>query len=214
MTRETAALSLLVLLITGCSDTSSNASPQEPVSAEELAEVEPAGEVGGSLEDLSEIEVNQGIYNVTVTIPNLLDGMEMTQEEVDAAVEEEGWVSGRLNEDGSTTYVIPSDLYEQYLDEMRISVQESVDELIADEPAIYKEISFNGGVTKFDVVVDRYEFENAFVSIATFSLGLQGSFFQFFSGVQEENMKVTINYIDEENGEVFQSDVWPDDLEE
>lgn len=204
-----------LLLVAGCG---SDTVPVEPtlLSSDETAEqavtnVEADEEVG-ELEDLEGLEIEAGIYDVTVTIPNLLGEMELSQEEVDLVVKENGWVSGHLNDDGSTTYVIPSDLYEEYLDEMRLGIEDSIAELIADEPNIYKSISYNETVTKFDVVVNRAEYEASFFTVASFSLGLQGSFFQFFSGVQQENMKVDINYIDEETGEVFDTYGWPNDL--
>lgn len=206
-----------LLLAAGCSSEFVPV-PPTPVNSNEAPEqtdaVVEADEEVGDLEDLEGLEVEAGIYDVTVTIPNLLGEMELSQEEVDQVVEESGWVSGHLNDDGSTTYVIPSDLYEEYLDEMRLGIEDSIAELIADEPNIYKSITYNDTVTKFDVVVNRSEYEASFFPVAGFSLGLQGSFFQFFSGVQQENMNVDINYIDEETGEVFDTYGWPNDLGE
>ncbi len=85
-----------------------------------------------ALAELGEIEVNQGLFNVELTIPaDYVEGM--TQDELDDTVDEEGYKSITLNEDGSATYVMTKEQHKKMMDEIKSSFNESMREMVGSE---------------------------------------------------------------------------------
>jgi NO-binding membrane sensor protein with MHYT domain len=64
------------------------------------------------------------------------------------------------------------------------------------------------------MVVEREVFENSLDHFAIFGLGFAAMHYQLFAGIKAENIKVTINLEDESTGELFQTIIYPDVLEE
>lgn len=162
-------------------------------------ETGPLDEASAGLDSVGGIEVEKNIFDVSITLPP--DFVDVSsQEEVDAAVSEGDYTSGTLNADGSVTYQIPSDVHADLMAEMRIAVEETADRVVADEPQIYKSVTFDDSVEVVEVVVNRAEYENAF-SFAAFTLYLAVGFYHVFSGV--EDIQPKIKFIDEDTGAVF-----------
>ena len=201
-------LVMTIFLLAGCS------TPQTPPALEDADEdivvEETADEVEseGDIADLDGIEIERDIFDVTITIPGDLFDDGYTEEEVAAAVEEGGFTDGFLNSDGSVTYVIPSDVHAEMMDEFKVSIQETIDEIISDEPHIYKEITYNDSVDTFEVTVNRAEYENSW-SFAGWALSFQASFYQWFNGTQDP--EGAVRFIDEETGDVFDEFIWPEE---
>ena len=186
-----------------------------PVVNEEAAEG--SAEVAeGDLSDLDavgEIQVDEGLLTVDITIPaDLLEGV--TDEDLQAGVQEEGFIGWSRNPDGSVTYTMTKATQEQYLAKAREEIAAGFDQVIADEPGVYKSIEFNDALDEFTVTVDQAAFEDSF-SAGFLSLGiaLQGGFYQVFAGVEPDGQKVVIRYIDQASGENFLTQNWPEDFE-
>ena len=163
------------------------------------AETGTSDEPSADLEAVGGIEVEKNIFDVSITLPPDLAGVS-SQGEVDSAVSDGGYSSGSLNADGSVTYQIPSDVHAELMAEMRIAVEETADQVVADEPQIYKSITFDDSVEIVEVVVNRAEYENSF-SFVAFTLYLAVGFYHVFSGVEDIQPKV--RFIDEATGAVF-----------
>jgi len=82
-----------------------------------------------------------------------------------------------------------------------------------DYPSI-KEISYNKDFSEFDIKVDREAYENGLDGFAIFGLVLSGAYYGAFDGKTEDDLKLTFNMIDAATNEVFDSTVFPDDMEE
>lgn len=197
-------LLIVVVGLAGCATPSASEVPsaieQDAQTEEDLAAGEDSpSERSADLESVGGIEVEKNIFDVSITLPPDLAGVS-SQEEVDDAVSAGGYSSGILNSDGSVTYQIPSDVHEELMKDMRSAVQETADQFVADEPQIYKSISFDRSVENFEVVVNRAEYENSFTFV---SLGLYfaAGVYHVFSGAEDVQLKVKI--IDEATGEVF-----------
>lgn len=194
-------------LVTGCS-------PEEPAespSGAQTVEAPPAeNEEDQTLQD---VEVDKGFLTVEVTIPGDLFGdlvADQTEEEIAANAEEAGYSDYTINDDGSITYVMPRSVYEESLAEMKTELDVTIEEIVAESPGVYQDISYNGSLTAFDVVVDRPAFEADFAAgFVGFTLGLSGLFYQIFEGVPSDDQEVIIDFIDGATGEAFDSQRWP-----
>lgn len=195
-----------VFTLAGCAT-----APAAELTSEETAEV-----IEGTVEDLEavgEIEVDEGLLTVDVTIPaDLLEGV--SDEDLQLGVQEEGFIGWSRNEDGSVTYTMTKATQQKYLAEAREEITSGLNQAIAEEPEVYKSIEFNDAVDEFTVTVDQAAFEESF-SAGFLSLGiaLQGGFYQLFAGVEPDQQRVVIHYIDETTGEEFLTQNWPEDFE-
>ena len=98
---------------------------------------------------------------------------------------------------------------------MKESAVESITEIVKsdDYPSI-KEISYNKDFTEYDITVDRNALENSMDGFALFSLAILGTYYNTFDGKSYDDLKLTMNMIDEATGKVYDTTVFPDDLEE
>ena len=76
------------------------------------------------------VEVDSGLFNVTITVPATFVEEGATQESLDATAKEEGYKSITLNEDGSATYVMTKAKHKEMMDELRQQVNDSLEEMI------------------------------------------------------------------------------------
>lgn len=160
------------------------------------------------------IEIDKGLLNVEVTLPaSMFEGQDIDQ--VIAEAEAEGVKDVTQNDDGSLTYKMSKAKHKEMLQELKTSIEESTNEMKngEDYPSI-KDVTYNKSFTEFTLVVNRGDFENSMDGFATFGLGISGMYYQMFEGVDQEDYKVTIAIKDEETNEVFDTIVYPDDLEE
>lgn len=99
------------------------------------------------------------------------------------------------------------------LQEMEDGIIESMEDYKNGEdfPSI-KDISTNRSYTEFTMVVDREAFENSLDGFAALGLGFSSLYYQLFSGADPDTFQTTINFEDEETGEIFDTVVYPDAL--
>jgi hypothetical protein len=156
-----------------------------------------------SQEEDSSLEVDEGLFNVEVSFTTDFFGeeLELTQEQVDETVAEEGWVSGEI-ENGVVTYVMAKSARDEFLGEQKDALDEAIEEEFAQNPGVYEEITYNDNLTEFEAVVDREAFENTF-SFFAFSVVVTAGFYQLFDGTPEDQRGVIISYVDAATGEVF-----------
>jgi len=202
-----------VVLLAGCSSETASSDAAAPASASEPTGVpdtasSPAGSSSPAeatmedLEAIGDIEVDNGLLTVTVTLPaDLVEGA--TQADIDKDIDDGEILDGSLNEDGSVTYVMSSAQHNAILDEMR----EGFDEIVAEEektnPGLYEEVTFNDDMGEFEVVVASEQKYRDSMSMMGLGLQFGASFFQIFYGVPEEDRHVVITYIDSQTGDVI-----------
>lgn len=160
--------------------------PEEEPSEEDLIEDEGWDE----LEALGQIQTENGILTVSITMPADLVGEEVTQEELDANAGE-NYISAKLNDDGSVTYKLTKKQHKAMMDGMVEGMESSFQEMIDDPDFSYTEIKHNKDFTQFDVTVSGDEL-NLADSIGTLAFYMYGGLYGIFSGHTAEN--VIINF--------------------
>jgi hypothetical protein len=192
------------LVLAGCAsgDSGSADASASPASSEGASEA-PAEEASGAdLEALGDVEVDQGLLSVTITLPADF-AEDVTQADIDASIASGEIQDGQINDDGTVTYQLSKSQHEESLSELR----GSVDQVIADEnttnPGLYEDVTYNDDMTQFTVVVaDRQKYEQS-MSMLGFGLLFGAAFYQIFYGVPEADRNVVIEYVDAATGEVF-----------
>lgn len=160
------------------------------------------------------IEVDKGLLDVELTLP--ADFFEdETPEEIEAAAKEKGVKEVKVNEDGTVYYKMSKSAHKKMMKEMEKGVISSVDDLVNGEDyQSFKEISYNKDFTEFDVTVNAESYENSFDSFGLFGLAYVSMIYSAFDGKSSDELKTTVDIIDEKTGEKTDTIVFPDDIEE
>lgn len=192
-------LSLLLAITTACGK---EAEGDNAKKKEEAAEQEEQG-----------VNVDKGLMNVEVTLPKTF----FEEEDVDeliAQAKKDGVKEVTKNDDGSLTYKMSKKEYKEMMKEVESSTLEYVETKSSEDFPSIKDVTHNKKFSEFTLVVDQETFENSFDGFAALGLGMTGLYHQVFSGTPAEEAKVKIALENVETGEVFDTIVYPDDLEE
>ena len=158
-------------------------------------------------------EVDKNAQDVELTLPEILfDGQ--TTKEIEASAKKQGVKEVKINEDGTVYYKMSKSDHKQMMDKLKISLQESMDELVTNGVApSFKKIQYNKDFTQFDVTVDRSAYENSMDVTKIFAFALSGTFYHAFQGGDMHDLKINVNMIDAATNKIFGVTVFPDDLE-
>lgn len=160
------------------------------------------------------VEIDKGLIDVEITLPaSFFEGQ--TEEEIKAEATADGVKDVKVNEDGSVYYKMSKSTHKKMMKEMESGILESIDELVNSEDyTAFKAISYNKDFTEFDVKVDLEAYENSFDVFGIFTLVFSGTFYNAFDGKSTDDLKITINIIDEATNELINTSVFPDDYED
>jgi len=194
---------LLGLLLVACSQDKESDSGKKTVNADKTVEETSKDE---------SLKVDKGLLNVEVTIPaSFYEGQDIDKAITEA--KEEGIKDAVKNDDGSVTYKMSKSVHKKMMKELEESVLKTVEELkTSDDFTSIKDVTYNKSFTEFTLTVNKGEFENSFDSMASMGLAIVGMYYQLFGGTDPEKFKVTVIFKDESNGEVINTVVYPDDL--
>lgn len=205
------AASLVLAGCGGSSDETAEATSAE-VGTDNTDSTTPEPEVsdGDVTENSGEIAVDEGLLSTEVRLPRDLFTMGSenpdelpTQEELQASIDEEGRdIEVSINDDGTVSYRMSRNEFNKFKDDLKASVDETIQTSINEESNIYKSVTYTDDLKEFEVVVDRKTYENS-MSFLGFGLLLSSGFYQAFTGVDESDVFIIINYKDEKTGEVF-----------
>lgn len=210
MKKLLALLAMLALLLAACGN------EETTTAKDETKESQTASETTEGEEEESEeggVNVDKGLFSVEVTLPaSFFEGEDVA--ETVANAEENGFGEATVNDDGSVTYKMSKSKHKEMMAELATSVEETKTELVesGDFPSI-KSVETNKDYTSFTINVDRAAYENSFDAFATMSVGVVGSYYQAFNGVKAEDMEVLIEVKDVDTGEVINSVIYPEALE-
>lgn len=161
--------------------------------------------VSGSADELDavgDVEVEQELFDVVVTLPADLVG-ETTQEEVSQNAKDHGMHSGTLNEDGSVTYVMSKSQHSQYMKELRESLLESLAELPgSDGLENVTAVEANADFTSFTVTTTSTELTLT-EGMSSLALYMYGALYNLFNGTQVDN--IHIDFVNADSGEIIQT---------
>ena len=214
----------LVLLVTACGSSPSDGEaagspsvmesptvvPSEMVEGEGSSEAESQEEQPeGDGEDSGSIDVNRGLLSVEVTIPadffSMTSETARTQEEIEADLRASGYSAEvTVNDDGSVTYRMSRGEYSRFLDETKASVEESIQEIIGEEPGIFESVTYSDDLRRFTVIVNRGPYESSFAGVSLgFGLLFGGALYQAFAGTAPDDIYVIVETVDASTGKVF-----------
>lgn len=164
-------------------------------------------------EETEDFAVDKGLLNVEITMPaSFVEG-----EDIDNTIKEaeaEG-IEVTKNDDGSLTYKMSKSEHKKMMKDIKTNAEKSLDEIKTDGtfPSV-KDITYNNSFSKFTLTVDKAAYENSMDSWSIIGIGITGMMYNLFNGEDMDKMKVNIDVKDEATGEVFDTTVYPDDLEE
>lgn len=149
---------------------------------------------------VGDIEVDEGLFNVEMTIPQDLIG-ETTQEDLDKIKEENGYKSVTLNSDGSVTYVMTKKQHSELMEQTKQAIDEGLNEIVTSEdyPNIVA-IEANKDYTNFKVTTKTDEISLA-ESFTTLAFYMYGGMYNIYNGTSVDNIE--IEWINESTGEVY-----------
>ena len=155
------------------------------------------------LEAVGSVEVDKGIFDVTLTIPaEHAEGV--TQENLDKKKEEKGYKEATLNPDGSVTYVMTKAQHKEMMDTMTDFIEESLsDTLASGNYPNYTEINHNSDFTVFTVMTTSTEKPNLAESLSVLALYTYGALFNIYNGTPADN--VHVDFVNVDTGEVLAS---------
>lgn len=165
------------------------------------------------------VEVDKKLINVEITLPasflELEGDEEINIDEMKEEAKENGIKDVELNNDGSITYTMSKSKHRELLDEMQEGIEENIDEVVNSEdfPSI-KDIKVNKKYDAYEITVDKENYENSFDGFGVLGVAFSSMYYQLFEGVNPTDYEVIIDMIDEETGEVFDTIVYPDALDE
>lgn len=152
------------------------------------------------LDALGQVEVDEGLFDVELTIPAEYVG-EQTQDDLDAIAEEHGFKSIVLNADGSATYIMTKKQHSEFLQELRDQMNSTLDEMIgSQEYPNFTKIEANDSFTEFTITTKSTELDLT-ESFSALAFYIYGGMYGVFSGEDVDNVSVT--FINEATGEVI-----------
>ena len=156
----------------------------------------------GSLEALGGVEVDQGLFNVTLAIPEYY-AKDITDEDLENAVNEKGFKEAKRNDDGSITYVMTKAQHKELMDDFCDKLDQSLDEMIGsdDYPNITK-IEHNDNYTDFTITTKSTELGFS-ESVAALGFYMYGGLYNIYNGTPVDN--VHVDFVNADTGETISS---------
>lgn len=153
------------------------------------------------IEDIGKIETEQGLFNVTLTIPASMVGEGKTQEDLDVVCKEKGYKSATLNDDGSVTYVITKAQHQEMMEGIKQSIQESLDDMVNGEDyPNFKEITVKDDYSEFDVQFSGEKLSLT-ESMAILAFRMYGAMYNIFNGTECDDY--IVRFYNSETGELI-----------
>lgn len=202
MKRKIVALLLAgTFLFSGCgSAAQQNASAPKEESVKQTEESSASDETS-DIAAIGDVNVDKGVFDVTVTVPAEFVG-ETTQEELDASAEESGY-KVTLNDDGSATYVMTKKQHKQLMEKCADSINSSISEMVGSEdyPNI-TDVTANSDFTSYTITTTNSEPDFS-ETVAVMSLYMMSGMYYAFNGTSIDN--VHVDFVNADSGEVISS---------
>lgn len=153
----------------------------------------------------SSVEVNKKIINKVVTLSK--DFLEMAeiddpQASIDELINEKIIKSGKVNSDGSVTYVMTPSQHKAYMKSLKESFEEGNKDLINDSENSILDIKPSDDFSKFDIYVDPNSY-SSLDSLMAIAFYIQGGYYRMFNGDKDTN--VIVNFINNDTKEIIES---------
>lgn len=199
---------LLVLSLAGCgsSEPQTSATTQAATNSTTSTETTTGFD---DLEAIGELEVDQNLFTVEITVPADFLSEGITQESLDADVAASNYISAKLNDDGSVTYVMTKAVHDEMMVGVRDNIQQALDEMVGSEefPSFTK-VEANDDFTQFTVETTSTEL-GLVESFSVLGFYMFGGMYHAFNGTQVDDIAVTFINADTGDtvGEAHSSDM-------
>ena len=153
------------------------------------------------LDALGDIEVDQNLFDVTVTVPSeYTEGI--TQEQLDETAEADGY-KAVLNDDGSITYTMTKAQHAEMMNGLAESINEAMATLVGSEeyPDITS-VSSNDDFTEFTITTTNSEISLS-EGFSVLALYTYSGLYHIFDGTPVDN--IHIDYVNADSGEIIGS---------
>lgn len=194
------AAAALALSLSACG---SSAETSQTTAAEQSAESVEAESTTerDDLEAIGDVEVDQNLFDVVLTIPADYIG-ETTQEELEAEAAEGGY-KVVLNDDGSATYTMTKQQHKEMMNGIRDSINQSLNEMIGSEDyPNFTAIEANEDFTSFTVTTSASELSLT-DGISVIGFYMYGGLYNIFNGTPVDNIHV--DFVNADSGEIISS---------
>ena len=202
-------VTLMSTLLAGCGSATSGQSEGSAVEKQTeqenddaANETESADDGLEQLEAIGDVDVDKGVFNVTITVPKDFIG-DTTQEKLDESAKEKGYKSATLNDDGSVTYVMTKAQHEEMLSGIRESIDKSLSAMIgSDDYPNITNVEHNDNYTSFTITTKNEE-PDLTESFSVMALYMFGGMYGIFAGEEVDNVHVDFKNAD--SGEIISS---------
>ena len=190
----------LCLSLSGCAAGSPSSSA--PSSASAPAPVSDSTDALSDLEAIGEVDVEQELFDVIITLPAELAG-ETTQEQLEQQTEGQDIHSVTLNEDGSVTYVMSKRQHKAFMEDFRASLSEELAQIPGSEGfENITSVEANEDFTSFTVTTAATELSlSDMMSVMVYYT--YGGIYNIFNGTPADN--VHVDFVNADTGELINS---------
>lgn len=154
-----------------------------------------------SSESVDNIEVDKGLFDVTLQIPADFVDEDKTQADYDVMAQEAGYKSITLNSDGSLTYVMTKTQHKELMEKMAAEFQAQLKDMCgSDDYPNFVSIKTNSDFTSFEIITQSEELDIT-ESFSVLVFYMISGMYNVFDGTAVDNCKVT--FINEASGAVI-----------
>ena len=187
----------MLLSFAACGNTEKTEAPAADTAEEVVQQNTPEAEA----ESAGGLEVDRGLFNVTLTIPAEFLDEGKSQADYDAEAKENGFKSATLNDDGSVTYVMTRAQHEEMMSEVRTSIDESLADMCSNEDyPSFVSIDTNSSFTEFTVTTTSEEL-GLMEGISVLGFYMIGGMYNAFNGTPVDNIHVV--FVNDATGAVI-----------
>lgn len=193
---------LALLLLVGCAPQNNSHEAENLENSQDQTAVIPVPEKD------KEITLSAGFVSMVTDDP------ESYVKDFTSGEQSEYFTSAKLNEDGSVTFVMAAEKYNEYISNMKAELDSTLEEMINDKESYpnVENITYSSDMTTFNVTLSKSEvsFGESFMA---FALYIYGATFQMFSEKPNDLIDVNVNYYDP-NGNIIESGKMSDMMSE
>jgi len=137
----------------------------------------------------------------TITIPASFFDDGVTEEDLENAKLENGFIDAILNEDGSVTYVMTESTHIKLMDELKVQIRQGCDDIISENESITA-IEYNDDLTSYTITTSAEEIglQDSFIVMGLY---MYSGMYNVFNGVEVEN--IHIDFVNADSGEIIHS---------
>ena len=165
------------------------------------------GVVGCKDKEPVEKVVEADVKIVEVTLPAYFnEGVDFENFDFDSYIEQNGFETAVLNDDGSFTVTMKEDKHAEVVAELLVETDEYFAQIKSDFDYI-TEITYEEGLKAIEVKVDKAIFEAAAYNMTASIVGMQANFYQTFA---LDEVYVVVDIVDKDTGEIIVTEVFPE----